>query len=85
VARTVTVEATPQQVAALAQAQSTGRLSLSLVGAADETVAKAIDVDQRTLLGVEEARVVEAPVEKVCTIKTRRGADIVEVPVACTN
>ena len=36
IARTVTVEVTPKQVAALAQAQSTGKLSLSLVGSADE-------------------------------------------------
>ena len=35
IARTVTVEVSPQHVAALAQAQSSGRLSLSLVGADD--------------------------------------------------
>ena len=54
IARTVTVEVTPQQVAALAQAQSTGSLSLSLVGLTDENVAGAIEVDQRTLLGMPE-------------------------------
>jgi pilus assembly protein CpaB len=85
IARTVTVEATPQQVASLAQAQSSGRLSLSLVGAEDHTVAEAVDVDQKTLLGIEERRVVQAEEERICTIKTRKGAEIVEVPVACPN
>ena len=85
IARTVTVEATPQQVAALAQAQSTGRLSLSLVGTADNSVAEATDVDQKSLLGVEETRVVAAPAERVCSIKMRKGADIVDTPIACTN
>jgi pilus assembly protein CpaB len=86
VARTVTVEATPQQVAALAQAQSSGRLSLALLGAADTTVAEASDVDQRILLGVqEEQKVVQAEEPRVCTVKTRKGAELVEVPIACTN
>lgn len=85
IARTVTVEVTPQQVAALAQAQATGRLALSLVGAQDDSVAEAVEVDMRRLLGIEEERVVEAPVEKVCTIRTRRGSDMVEIPIPCTN
>ncbi len=85
IARTVTVEATPQQVAALAQAQATGRLALSLVGAQDDSVAEAVEVDMRRLLGLEEERVVEAPAERVCTIRTRRGSDMVEIPIPCTN
>jgi pilus assembly protein CpaB len=85
IARTVTVQATPQQVAALAQAQSTGRLSLSLVGAADTTVASATDVDQRSLLGIEEQKVVQVEEQKICTVKTRKGADMIETPIACTN
>ncbi|MGH1459077.1 MAG: Flp pilus assembly protein CpaB [Paracoccaceae bacterium] len=86
IARTVTVAATPQQVAALAQAQSSGRLSLSLVGNEDDTVAEAIEVDQRSLLGIEAAPVVvQAEEEKICTIRTRRGADVVEIPIPCTN
>ena len=82
VARTVTVEATPQQVASLAQAQATGRLQLSLVGADDETASEVVQVDQRTLLGIER-RVVEQ--QEVCSIRTRRGGEIVEVPIQCTN
>lgn len=88
IARTVTVAATPAQVAALAQAQSTGRLSLSLVGARDDTVAGQIEVDQRDLLGIVEApqpvQQVQATPE-VCTIRTRRGAEVVEIAIPCTN
>ncbi len=86
IARTVTVSATPQQVAALAQAQTTGRLSLALVGADDDTIANAIEVDQRALLGLGAQEVVAAPEEeRVCTIRTRRGAEVVAIPIPCTN
>lgn len=86
IARTVTVAATPQQVAALAQAQSTGRLSLSLVGAMDDSVSEAIEIDQKRLLGIASAAVVEkAPEEETCTIRTRRGAEVIETPIPCTN
>lgn len=86
IARTVTVEVTPQQVAALAQAQSTGDLSLSLVGREDDTVAGAIEVDQAALLGlIQEEAAPEAAPEQECTIRTRRGAEVVEIPIPCTN
>lgn len=88
VARTVTVAATPQQVAGLAQAQSTGDLTLSLVGSQDDTIAEAIEVDQRSLLGIREqapAPEPKAEKEEVCTIRTRRGSDVVEIPIPCTN
>lgn len=88
VARTVTVEVTPQQVANLAQAQATGELSLSLVGSTDDTIAQAIEVNQRSLLGIEEVvREIEAAPEReqVCTIRTRRGAEVVEIAIPCTN
>lgn len=90
IARTVTVEATPEQVAGLATAQSTGKLSLALVGNSDDTVVSAVEIDQRTLLGIvtEEAEpevveTVEAP--RVCTVRTRRGSDIVVTEIPCTN
>ncbi|WP_424969128.1 Flp pilus assembly protein CpaB [Dinoroseobacter sp. S76] len=87
IARTVTVEADPKQVAGLAQAQRTGSLSLSLVGAADEAYTGSIEIDQNELLGIiEEEKVVErAEVEEVCTIRTRRGSEVVEIPIPCTN
>ncbi len=85
VARTVTVEVTPQQVASLAQAQSTGSLSLSLVGNEDDTVAQVTEVDQSSLLGVVEQQVVQIEAEKICTIRTRRGAEVVELPIPCST
>ncbi len=85
IAKTVTVEVDPKQIAALAQAQATGRLSLSLVGADDETVTADVQINQRELLGIQEQVVVEAPKEKVCTIRTRRGAEMVDIPIPCTN
>lgn len=86
IARTVTVAAHPEQVAALAQAQTTGRLTLALVGAGDNTIASVVEVDQRKLLGLgalETPQEVEK--EKVCTIRTRRGAEVVEIPIPCSN
>lgn len=86
IARTVTVEATPQQVAALAQAQNTGRLSLSLLGAEDDAFDGEVMVNQNELLGIQaEERVVEVEAPKVCTIRTRRGAEIIETPIPCSN
>ena len=86
IARTVTVSIRPQQVARLGQAQYNGKLSLSLVGLGDETVADNIEVDQNALLGLVAA---PAPVieekEQVCTIRTRRGAEVIEIPIPCTN
>ena len=84
IARTVTVEATPLQVAALAQAQATGKLSLALVGINDNSeVSESVEVDRRDLLGIEERQIVEVEQPKVCTIRTRRGSEIIETPVAC--
>ncbi len=86
IARTVTVAVTPQQVARLAQAQATGRLSLSLVGTGDDLAAEAIDVDSKELLGIQPDAVPEAiPEERVCSVTTRKGADVIEVPIPCTN
>jgi pilus assembly protein CpaB len=86
IARTVTVEVSPLQVAALAQAQSSGRLSLSLVGRNDNTVISAVEIDQKTLLGiVDAAQVVAAPVARICTVRTRKGAELIETPIPCSN
>jgi pilus assembly protein CpaB len=90
--RTVTVQVSPQQVANLALAQNTGSLSLSLVGYGDEVVATAVEVDQNSLLGIEEAPVEVAevapappPPPRVCTVRTRRGAEVIETPVECPD
>jgi pilus assembly protein CpaB len=80
--RSVTVEAEPELVAIIAQGQSTGRLSLSVVGVDDERELAGIEVDSRRLLGVEEATL--APAER-CTIRTRRGGEVVVIEIPCTN
>lgn len=88
VARTVTVSGTLQQVAALELAQQTGRLSLTLVGATDTTTSASIEIDRQQLLGIIEQapeQVVEVEKERVCTIKTRKGAEVVQIPIPCTN
>ena len=93
VARTVTVEATPLQVASLAQAQATGSLTLSLVGIDDDSVSDDVEVDQRRLLGLarreEPVALAEpepAPVPaRVCTVRTRRGGEVSEMPIPCTG
>ena len=88
VARTVTVSASPEQVARLAQAAATGKLALSLVGSTDASVAGSdgkIEVDGNGLLGITETQVAKAEEPKVCSIKTRKGADVVDTPIPCTN
>lgn len=80
VARTVTVAVSPQVVASLAQAQATGKLQLSLRGIGDETTSGTIEVNQNDLLGREEIEEVQ---EKRCTIKSRKGSEIVEIPIPC--
>jgi pilus assembly protein CpaB len=85
VARTVTVESAPQDVARLAQAQSTGRLSLALLGASDEQISDAVEVDQNSLLGIREEQLVEAVPERKCSVRTRRGGEVIETPIPCSN
>lgn len=84
--RTMTVAATPEEVARLAQAQATGQLVMSLVGVGDDTEVGKVEVDTGSMLGITEAAApVAAPAEQVCTIRTRKGADVVEIPIPCTN
>lgn len=82
VAQTVTIQAGQETVARLAQAQATGRLSLALVGQGEVSGANtdAIMADAGSLLG-------EAPVaeQKTCSIRTRKGGEVVETPIPCTN
>lgn len=87
VAQTVTVAATPEQVARLAQAQATGRLALSLVGTNDDSVTASVEADASSLLGPADPEqvVTAAPVEQVCTVKTRKGSEVLEIPIPCTN
>lgn len=81
VARTVTVAVDPRTVAALAQAQGTGKLQLSLRGIDDtETAGENVEVNMSDIVGRVDYI---APKEKVCTIKVRRGAQLVEIPTDC--
>lgn len=85
IARTVTAEVSPEQVAALTLAQSTGRLTLSLIGSQDTIEIGTIEIDQDQLLGIQAEEVIEVEAAKVCTIRTRKGGEVVEVEIPCTN
>ena len=88
VAQTVTVAATPEQVARLAQAQATGQLTLSLARDSSETIDGTVETDTNAMLGIiEEEAPVEVVVEaeKVCTIKNRKGSEIVETVIPCKD
>lgn len=82
IARTVTVAADVRTIGALVQAQSTGKLLLSLRGIDDESTSEQIEVTAADLLGREEIKVVE---KEICTIKTRKGAEVIEIPIPCSN
>ncbi len=83
IARTVTVEVSPQQVAALTQAQQTGRLTLSLVGAADNSEAGAVEIDQNALLGIKEIEAAPVVEERICTVRTNKGGEVIETQIPC--
>lgn len=89
VARTVTLAASREQVARLTQAAATGRLNLALVGTDAGEITDQIEVDSNRLLGIKPEEVkVAAPApepERVCTLKTRKGVEVVETPIPCTN
>ncbi|MEP6020119.1 MAG: Flp pilus assembly protein CpaB [Paracoccaceae bacterium] len=86
VARTVTVSARPDRVGALAQAQATGRLSLSLVGADDDTIAEAVEVNQKSLLGLPEEKVAVVEEEvKTCSVRKRVGTEVVIEDIPCRD
>lgn len=84
VAKTVTVAATPEQVARLAQAQSTGRLTLSLASGASETIEGTVEVNTKDMLGIVEVApevIVPEVVKKVCYAKQRSGGVLVDTDV----
>lgn len=80
VARTVTLQVSPDIVANLVQFQSSGSLTLSLRGVEDTTVSGPISVDTSTLIGNEII-----PVEAVeqCFQTVRRGVEIIRTEVPC--
>jgi len=58
-------------------------LALSLRGAEDESIIGQLEVDQDALIGREKVVKKKKVVEQVCTIKLRKGADVVVVPTDC--
>jgi len=85
IARTVTAEVTPEQVAALTLAQSTGRLTLSLVGMQNTSDVGAIEINRNTLLGIQAKAPVKVEAARVCTIKMRKGTEVVETEIPCND
>jgi pilus assembly protein CpaB len=90
VAQTVTVAATPEQVARLAQAQSTGRLTLSLARDASETLDGTVETDTNSMLGIVPEEIVPEVVvqeEKKCYTKQRSGGVLVDtnIEIPCQN
>ena len=89
-ARTITVAASPEKVARLAQAQATGKLSMSLVGDGAEVVTEKVEVDTNSMLGIEKEVVVAAPEvieQQVCYSKQRKGGELVDtnIVIPCSN
>lgn len=89
IARTITVEATPQQAAVLAQAQSTGKLTLSLRGISDTSERGLVEVNQNDIIGREapapaapapEPVAAPEPEPEKRTIRIRRAGELSIVP-----
>ncbi len=89
-AQTVTVAATPEQVARLAQAQATGQLTLSLARDASETIDGTVETNTKDMLGIVQEEVVPevvVPEVKKCYAKQRSGGVLVDtdVEIPCKN
>lgn len=84
-ASTVTVAVTPEQVARLAQAQASGRLTMSLIASAEDVVTEQLEIDRDKLLGIVRPEVVAADTPEVCSIKTRKGGSLSEVVIPCAD
>lgn len=82
VARTITVRATPQQAALLAQAQTSGALSLSLRGIGDVAESGDVEVNLDDVVGyvAPEPVIAEEIIPEIIaprrTITIRRGSDV---------
>lgn len=83
VARTITIEGTPDEVARLNLAQLSGRLTLALVGHGDTTVAAPVEIDHDTLLGIERTVVEAREAPEVCTVTTNKGGERVVTQIPC--
>ena len=80
VARTVTVQVSPEVVAKLIQLQNSGTLSLSLRGVLDDTTSGPIETNTSEIIG----RVInEVEVAPVCTRTIRKGTETTVIEVPC--
>lgn len=84
IARTITVSAPPEEIATLTQAQASGSLTLALVGVGDNTLSDNVQSSTDALLGEVEV-VVEEERPEICTVRNRRGSEVVLMQVPCTN
>ena len=80
VARTVTLQVSPNIVANLVQFQESGNLTLSLRGVEDTTTSGPIEVDTNSLIGNE---IIPLAVPDQCFQTIRRGVDIIKVEIPC--
>jgi pilus assembly protein CpaB len=48
-------------------------------------VTELVEVDRNRLLGIEEKKVEEVEAEKVCTIRSNKGGEIVETVIPCRD
>lgn len=85
IARTITFAALPQDIAALTQAQASGRLTLALVGIDDETETETVEVSRDSLLGARDEVAAAPEAERICTVRQRNAGQLVVVQVPCTN
>lgn len=83
IARTITVTARPQDIAALTQAQNSGTLTLALVGVGDASESGTVEVSTSGLLGEIEEVAQDGP--EVCTVRRRVGNQVEVVQVSCVN
>ncbi|MCF6305349.1 MAG: Flp pilus assembly protein CpaB [Rhodobacteraceae bacterium] len=82
VARTVTLQVSPLVVAKLVQAQATGSLTLALRGTDDVAATGGVEIDQTAIIVNE---IIEIEEERICTIRSRNGAEVVEVVIPCVD
>ncbi len=79
-ASTIVVAVTPTQAATLTLAQSSGSLSTTLIGLSDERT-EMVEVSQHALLGLSRDQ--KKSETSTCTVKSRRGADVVITNIPC--
>jgi pilus assembly protein CpaB len=86
--QSVVVQVTPEEVALLTQAQNSGQLTLSLVGAGDVAETGPVTVDNSALTGEQDIVVEAAPVieeERKCFVTQRSGTTSVQVEIECSD